>query len=640
MKTILLTIFTACITIVAGYSLPTGINDGALSIETQAPPVEDLIIFDWETPATSTDFQYFGSTLDGQVTTVINNPNATGVNTSARVNQYIKASGAAVWAGGFSLNPPTVDATSGGMICVDMHTDHVGTLGLKLEGSTTGGSNWIRTADYSDVNQWQTLCFDLNLPGLEDAMTPATGNVFQQLVVFPDFGTPGADVDVTYYLDNIVLVTGGAPQFSDVTFSVDMGDKTDFTTVYVAGQFNDWSDLANPLTDADGDNVWETTINLQNGAYEYKFQLDAWTQDESLTPGGVCTRTTDDGVFTNRITVVTGDITLPTPCYASCYACGESVNITWNVNMTNQIVSDLGVYVAGGPFFGHGDLPAMKDEDGDGTYSITLEREIGFTTDYTFINGLCLPDWGCKEDISGQACAVEPFNDRNLAPVMEDTEVNTCFGECSTDGSCGAPPAFASATFRVDMSNETVGAEGVFLSGFLINSWSPDATPMTDADGNGIYEVTVDLPSAIVEYKFVNSGAFEDVILDDCTIQDPSGQFINRVLLMEANDTILPAYVFESCMISTVATNDLTFDDNLFTLRPSVSSDYTDVQWESTDARTITIFGINGQMMYQQDIAPGVSTHRVDLSAYANGMYIVQMNTQTSVGSQKLIVRR
>ncbi len=42
-------------------------------------------ILDFEAPATSTTFQYFGSTLDGQLTQTVANPFPGGLNTSASV---------------------------------------------------------------------------------------------------------------------------------------------------------------------------------------------------------------------------------------------------------------------------------------------------------------------------------------------------------------------------------------------------------------------------------------------------------------------------------------------------------------------------------------------------------------------------
>ena len=41
----------------------------------------------------------------------------------------------------------------------------------------------------------------------------------------------------------------------------------------------------------------------------------------------------------------------------------------------------------------------MSDEDGDGTWSITMSIPVGTTSNYTFLNGNC-GDWSCKEDLT------------------------------------------------------------------------------------------------------------------------------------------------------------------------------------------------------------------------------------------------
>ena len=47
-------------------------------------------------------------------------------------------------------------------------------------------------------------------------------------------------------------------------------------------------------------------------------------------------------------------------------------------------------------------------------------------------------------------------------------------------------------TFSVDMSNETVGAEGVHVAGNF-QSWDPASTMLSDDDMDGVYTVTVGL---------------------------------------------------------------------------------------------------------------------------------------------------
>ena len=44
----------------------------------------------------------------------------------------------------------------------------------------------------------------------------------------------------------------------------------------VNGTFNGWCGNCNSMTDANGDGVWETTILLAEGPYEYKFSYSNW----------------------------------------------------------------------------------------------------------------------------------------------------------------------------------------------------------------------------------------------------------------------------------------------------------------------------------------------------------------------------
>lgn len=103
----------------------------------------------------------------------------------------------------------------------------------------------------------------------------------------------------------------------NITFKVDMTPVLgSFTTPEVNGTFNGWCGGCNPMTDANGDNVWEVTIAIPDGNYEYKFAYDSWAGQESLTPGSSCT--VSNGGFTNRTLNVTQNQSLPKVCWGSC----------------------------------------------------------------------------------------------------------------------------------------------------------------------------------------------------------------------------------------------------------------------------------------------------------------------------------
>jgi 1,4-alpha-glucan branching enzyme len=70
------------------------------------------------------------------------------------------------------------------------------------------------------------------------------------------------------------LAAGGAP--GEVTFEIDLPSASQ---VFVAGQFNDWSQTATALTKGE-DGVWRATLKLKPGKYEYKFLADGqWLED-------------------------------------------------------------------------------------------------------------------------------------------------------------------------------------------------------------------------------------------------------------------------------------------------------------------------------------------------------------------------
>jgi len=80
---------------------------------------------------------------------------------------------------------------------------------------------------------------------------------------------------------------------TDVTFIVDMRDYSgSYTTVHLNGDFNSWCGTCNPMTDPEGDSIWTVTLPLTADSIEYKFTLDGWTGQESLTSGTTCTKTT------------------------------------------------------------------------------------------------------------------------------------------------------------------------------------------------------------------------------------------------------------------------------------------------------------------------------------------------------------
>ncbi|MDB9802251.1 lamin tail domain-containing protein [Schleiferiaceae bacterium] len=340
----------------------------------------------------------------------------------------------------------------------------------------------------------------------------------------------------------------------NVTFQVDMTNVTaSFTNVYVSGTVNNWSGNSNQLTDADGDGVYEGTLSLMPGSYEYKFTYDNWTGQESLdaTLDSACTLTT--GAFTNRYaTFGNADTTLPVVCWEECTACAVQTNfvVTFMVNTANITVGTNGLYLGGG-VIGGANAVQLADPDGDGIYvgTDTLNGSTG--GNFIFLNSPTWSgDWAAKENLAGLACAdASNYNDRILPTFTQDTTLMFCYGNCSADTSCTVTSTNPDVTFRVDMSNVSASFTNVYVSGTL-NSWSGNANQLTDADGDGVYEGDINIAAGNYEFKFtydnwVGQESLDATLDSACTLT--TGAFTNRYITIGASDTTLPVYCWEEC---------------------------------------------------------------------------------------------
>ncbi len=599
------------------------------------------VIFDFE-PTAPESFSTFGATDTTVVAAdfTIPNPGPDGTNGSAMVMQYVKQANAEVWAGMFFDLAQPIDANTAFQVCIDYWSPNGGDLLFKLE---NGPDTWETLRTSSTAGGWETLCFDLSDEDAGgNASGPALGRTFTRMVLFADFGTMGAATDTDYYFDNFLVKSDFTVSDHQVTFAVDMTNQLgNFTQPYVSGTFNDWCGDCDAMEDPDGDNVWTATLSVPQGSHEFKFTADNWALQEQFGASGFdCTITDDSGQFTNRSIIVVQETTFGPFCFNSCFNCGEAVMITVNMGQGNVLPDDAGFFVAGGGNFGIPGENPMDDSDGDGNHTITFERPVGFSSFYTFTNGAC-GDFSCKENIAGQDCSdPDNFDDRFMAPVMQDTVINTCFGVCSDDLECG-DAAFQAITFNVNMNGVTEAFTTVFLSG-TFNAWSGNANPMEDADGDGIWTVSLDLLPGSYEYKFqADEWTFDEQFTDGdpCTITDASGSFVNRAL--EVTEDADFCFNFATCNDCLVSTNDLSYDSNLFNIVPTiVNNERINITFGSdyTDVKQLSVLNGLGQTVYAEVLNANQIQNVINLPALAAGLYFIHVETEGKHKTERILV--
>lgn len=144
----------------------------------------------------STTLTYSFTDFGGSTASVVNNPDATGINTSSKVGQLVKGSGSQTWAGSFiELGAPINFATMQ-KIKMKVWSPQAGiVVKFKMENLTNSSINTELDATTTVANGWEELTFDFT--GIVNS------NNYQRVVVFFDFGNPGTGA--TYYFDDIKL---------------------------------------------------------------------------------------------------------------------------------------------------------------------------------------------------------------------------------------------------------------------------------------------------------------------------------------------------------------------------------------------------------------------------------------------------
>jgi hypothetical protein len=157
----------------------------ALSLNAQINPP-----FDFETPESTPEFTNF----EMAETFVVENPSASGINTSANVAQMVRYPGGNVWAGSIVSFPDYLDFTEVGAFRMKVYSPVAGAvMKMKLEGNSVIELDALTTT----ANEWETLVWDF---------TGVPGGIFNQLAFMLDFGIEGDGTYFsTFYFDDVEL---------------------------------------------------------------------------------------------------------------------------------------------------------------------------------------------------------------------------------------------------------------------------------------------------------------------------------------------------------------------------------------------------------------------------------------------------
>ena len=180
-------------------------------------------------------------------------------------------------------------------------------------------------------------------------------------------------------------------------------------------------------------------------------------------------------------------------------------------------------------------------EDGDNIASLPATPTIG-------------PLTGTAADLTAVQAVVLRQGAAGQNVIVDGIITDTTFGFAPA-------PVNHNVTFQVDMNQVTAGFTTPEVNGFW-NNWCGNCNAMTDANGDGIWEVTIPLlEGSTQEYKF-SADAWTIQEMNDPTAPCTNGNatYTNRVLVVPTADTTLPVVCWSSCYGCTV---DVTLKVNM-----------------------------------------------------------------------------
>jgi hypothetical protein len=325
-----------------------------------------------------------------------------------------------------------------------------------------------------------------------------------------------------------------------VTFQVDLGSTAASANgVHVAGSFQSWDPSTTGLTQVGTSSIYQATVSIAAGSYEYKFiNGNTWSDVESVPSESQVVSVTGNA-NDNRWVVISSDTTLPAVTFSGNAPANHNLMVA-HVDLSLQTVAADGGKVAGS--FNSWTDTDLADFNGDGTWETHIfVYDTASAQEFKYKNGAS--GW---ESVPS-SCANGGGN-REFANTG-DAVMTNCFNMC---GPCVVLPTYE-LTINVDLSSLTACStiDAVTLAG-PINGWSGSDT-LTDPDMDGVYSIT---------FASIDSGSFEYKAryhVGGTTNWEGGG---NKVVTVSA-DTTLPARCFGNDVYGacapTPATADVTF---------------------------------------------------------------------------------
>ena len=443
----------------------------------------------------------------------------------------------------------------------------------------------------------------------------------------------------------------------NVTFQLDMNNVTNsFTTPEVNGTFNNWCGNCWAMSDLDGDNIWNFTISIAPGTYQYKFAVDNWAIQENLVNAGNCV--VSAWGYTNRVLDITSDTILNLVCWESCSGCPI-------LGCTNPLATNYNP-LANTACVGCCVFPT----------TCTNAAPTGLFVD-GIIHSRATINW---TNMNSTTCTVDQYRIQyrkvgNTAWLSKT--MGAPLGTCGANGTTGIQKTdkelldlLPSTTYQYQMK--------AWYCGGGVSSWTTMNTFTTLGNCPNISNLTVTtpLPTKAVFTWSTSNGAYSFVRLKARvdTLSNPvdadwfmiGGMGVNYPDVTKDKNGLVPgetyrgqgrtfcdpnggAYMAPSwtALVTWTQPTSIRLEggESIANLDvyPNPSRDVFNVTFTSEDVQDLEVRVINivGEVVYTENLQQfvGEYTKSIDLVTYTKGVYFLEITTNNGVVNKKLILQ-
>lgn len=383
----------------------------------------------------------------------------------------------------------------------------------------------------------------------------------------------------------------------------------------------------------------DTLCLPDNGTYEFQIN-DSY--GDGLTDGtNTGTYAVDKLCSWGWNNVITGSGALPygstttppaTDSVVFDMSCIQLKNVTFQVDM-NQVTAGFTTPEVNG-FWNSwcGNCNSMTDANGDGIWEVTIPLEVGTTQEYKY----SADAWTIQEMNDPTAPCTNgnaTYTNRVLVVPAADTTLpvvcwSSCYG-CTVD-----------VTLQVNMAwevaNNAISANGIHVAGDF-QGWDPAATAMTDANNDGIYEVTINVPAnSSIQYKFINGNAWgaDEAVPAACSVAGTA----NRGATFTYGDSTMAPVCYGKCTDCMAS-----LDENLqnVSLFPNPTrGQFNLARMDAASEVEVSVLDLQGKVLTVATWNAGAASLGIDLSNFANGVYMVRLTSEEGSRTLRVSVQK